>query len=138
MRYSQISSVLCGRPEFLRQNQKFKRPQRNGDHGLGEKGVHVQKSRSCCEQCREQWFSKAFSSPELLGILSRRELGTKEWRNGGQRRTESRLVPTWRPRASCEWTHRKKWRGKCSLERLISWFLELCCFCHLPLEYIMP
>ena len=50
----QISVVLCGRPEFLRQNQKVKRPQRNGDHGLGEKGLHVHKSRSCCEQ----WFSK--------------------------------------------------------------------------------
>ena len=48
----QISVVLCGQPEFLRQNQNFKHPQRNGDHGLGEKDLRVQNSRSCCEQ----WF----------------------------------------------------------------------------------
>ena len=35
--------------------KKFKRPQRDEDHGSSEKGLHVQKSRSCCEQ----WFSKA-------------------------------------------------------------------------------
>ena len=41
-------------PEFLQQSQKFKRPQKSGDHGSGEKRLQVQKSRSCCEQ----WFSK--------------------------------------------------------------------------------
>ena len=44
-------------PEFLHKNQKFKHPQRNGHHGWGEKGLHVQKSRSSIlvvEQC----FSK--------------------------------------------------------------------------------
>ena len=66
----QISVVLCGQPEFLCQNQKFKRPQRNGDHGLGEKGLHVQKSRSCCEQ----WFSKEVTENHSSGPVARQKL----------------------------------------------------------------
>ena len=66
----QISVVLCGRPEFLCQNQKFKRPQRNGDHGLGEKGLHVQKSRSCCEQ----WFSKEETENHSSDPVARQKL----------------------------------------------------------------